>query len=221
MATSFERSDPTKKDCRQCAMLIPIAANKCHLCDSFQDWRGNLYIGATLFSSLTALIATSVALTPLIKQATARKDSQIIAWHTTPTDDGFRLILINAGDRPGVVIDGDIEPPPGVTNPKNGINIEFGPRDRSAILIKAGESMERVFQLQGYDFYWLDRGASWQKLLCHANIRVRGYKGALSATRVDIPCSWISGAAVEIRKQIEAMQPRATEPLAIGPGDRR
>ncbi len=67
----------SKKLCRICCEPIAAGARKCIHCDSFQDWRGNLGVSATVLSLLVALVSVLTASAPILTKTLTPERSDL------------------------------------------------------------------------------------------------------------------------------------------------
>jgi hypothetical protein len=88
------------KRCRICGKQIPVQAQKCFHCDSFQDWRRfGEYLPAQL-TILAAIVTAAVAISPFAISFLHRPDSSVQMGVPAITNDaGFDIPLMNSGDR--------------------------------------------------------------------------------------------------------------------------
>jgi hypothetical protein len=144
-----------------------------------------------VISSLTALIATCVAVYPLIKQATAKHQSVLIARYGGTNQFGFRAIVINSGDRPAVVQEGKIYSLPGLKES----TVEFSPEGHSGVLVRPGEAVEIPLIVYGYDM-------RWSKIIdgrdCKGEIMNTSFSGARGPIPFQAPCFMIASAVREV-----------------------
>jgi hypothetical protein len=98
-----EEPAPITKPCRVCGEDIRFAARKCVHCDSWQDWRGNIGVSATILSLLVALVSVTTPLLPAITNFMRPDDSVFKFSFQRSSKQGFSIFVSNTGRRPGSV----------------------------------------------------------------------------------------------------------------------
>lgn len=93
----------SKKLCRICCEPIAVGARKCIHCDSFQDWRGNLGVSATVLSLLVALVSVLTASAPILTKTLTPERSDVAFAFQGANSDYLTLLVSNAGRRPASI----------------------------------------------------------------------------------------------------------------------
>lgn len=91
------------KDCRQCAIPIPVAAKLCKECGSFQDWRGHLSFSNSILALLVALISVISISISNISPLFSSENSEVVLSNAMIRGDTLLVVATNTGTRPGIV----------------------------------------------------------------------------------------------------------------------
>lgn len=145
-------SDKATKSCRVCAVDIPEAAIKCTACDSYQDWRGGIRIGATTMSLIVALVALTPAAIKGLTGLVTPQDSHIVLGRPIWQRGHYIQFVSNTGIRPGAVTGGILyrgrrQPKGQRTLPEELYGLELEDAPKGALIVEPGKSLLVRFRL--------------------------------------------------------------------------
>jgi hypothetical protein len=94
------------KACRACGSSISQSAVLCAKCHSYQDWRYNIGVGQFTLALLTALFSVIGLVVPIIVDVITVKRSDLTGSFVDFRKGRAVFLVQNAGNAPGVIIDG-------------------------------------------------------------------------------------------------------------------
>lgn len=94
------------KYCIACGQLISANATLCHHCNSYQNWRRHVAFTQTTLALLVALVAVVGATAPVLYKIYKGNNSDLSGQFVDFRKGRAVFIVRNAGNAPGVVIDG-------------------------------------------------------------------------------------------------------------------
>ncbi len=96
--------------CRLCCSPIPVGANFCSECDTYQDWRRYFGVSSTILTLLIALFSVLTVAIPVVRNALTPERSDIHCSLVRWGGEEATLLITNRGIRPAVVRNLRLEP---------------------------------------------------------------------------------------------------------------
>ena len=175
---------PTKP-CRVCALPIPAAARKCTECDSFQDWRGGFSVSTTMLSLIIAVVTSTAAAIPAIRDATALQDSDISIRYLSRNRDFLSFAAVNQGTKAGFVSGGRL-----CTQAGRGVTLQEG-SGRAFSLVPGGEVVELRFRVHSQSKIGADtfmrRVREAGQAPCRGFLAVSNFRATTEEAEFDVP----------------------------------
>lgn len=184
--TTVEQVHPFEggtKECSTCAHTIPLAARKCTVCDSFQDWRAQLSFNTTILSLLIALVSTMSAALPVFQSYAAGNDSDIYVQFLSSRPSGINLAAVNRGTKPGFVAEGTLS--------DNGRDVAllWEANGNAATLIPPGQVVGIRFRVIEFVGRQVDRERHVPTHdPCHGRVSITNFRSNNEEATFGLPC---------------------------------